>query len=69
MRHTIKMSQPDRRMAKKLVPARGQPVDDKSGAGGFLSGEIPSILNICAHCEPIARCLVSLVDSYAASLS
>lgn len=26
--------------------------------GGLLSGKIPGILNICAHCEPIARCAV-----------
>src|SRR5437588_12509060 len=32
------------------------PVDDKSGAGGLLPGEIPGIL--CAHGEPIARCPV-----------
>jgi hypothetical protein len=32
-------------------------VGDRSGAGGLLSGEIPGILsiNICDHCEPIAR--------------
>ena len=42
------------------------PVDYKSGLGGRLSGGIPSILNICADCEPIARCRF---DFYAASLS
>ena len=31
----------------------------------FCQGEIPGILNICAHCEPIALCRV---DFYAASL-
>ena len=35
----------------------------KSGPGGLLPVEIPSILNIC--CEPMARCPV---DFYAASL-
>src|SRR6516225_12435041 len=28
------------------------PADDKSDAGGLWPGEIPSILNICASCEP-----------------
>src|SRR5260221_9023141 len=41
-------------------------VDDKSGPGGLLPGEIPSILNICADRESLARCPV---DFYAASLS
>src|SRR6516165_5077250 len=41
-----------------IAPA---PVDDKSGAGGPLSGEIPGILNICAHREPIARCPVDFL--------
>jgi len=31
---------------------RSAPVDDRSGAGGLLPGEIPRILTICAHCEP-----------------
>ncbi len=60
-------------MAKKLVLAIALSqnscsahVDDKSGPGGLLPGEIPSILNICADCEPLARCPV---DFYAASLS
>src|SRR5438270_3364520 len=35
------------------------PVDDKSGAGGLLPGEIPGIL--CAHCEPIASCPVDFI--------
>jgi len=26
-----------------------------------LSGEIPGILTICAHCEPIARCPVDFL--------
>jgi len=33
---------------------------------GFLAGEIPGILNICADRELMARCAV---DFYAASLS
>jgi hypothetical protein len=45
---------------------RSAPVDDRSGAGGLLLGEIPRILILCAHCGPIARCPV---DVYAASLS
>jgi hypothetical protein len=36
------------------------------GEEGFLPGEIPGILNICADCEPLARCPVGF---YAASLS
>jgi len=58
-------------MVKILVPVtalgnNSLPVDDRSGAGGLLPGEIPRILNICAYCEPIARCPI---DVYAASLS
>ena len=37
------------------------PVDDRSGAGGLLPGEIPRILNICTHCEPIARCPIAFM--------
>jgi hypothetical protein len=40
---------------------RSAPVDDKSGAGGLLPGEMPRILNICAHCEPIARCPIDFM--------
>ena len=60
-------------MAKKLVLAAASPkthcsahVDDKSGPGDLLPGEIPGIPNICADCEPMARCPVNF---YAASLS
>jgi len=42
------------------------PVDDKSRAGALLPEEIPGILNMRAHCEPIVSCPV---DFYAASLS
>jgi hypothetical protein len=33
-------------------------LDDKSGREVFLRWDIPGILNMCADCEPIARCPV-----------
>ena len=41
---------------QQLIAQRPSMINE--GAGGPLSGEIPGILNICAHCEPIARCPV-----------
>jgi len=59
-------------MVKELVPVTAlsndslfSTVDDKSGAGGLLSGEIPGLLKR-AYCEPIARCPA---DFFATSLS
>jgi len=59
-------------MVKELVPVTAlnndslfSTVDDKSGAGGLLSREIPDIVKR-AYCEPIARCPA---DFCAASLS
>ena len=57
--HGVKLG--DARLAKKPVPGRqeliARPFEDKAGPGGFLPGEIPSILNmICADCKPMARC-------------
>jgi len=49
---------------RQLIAQRPSMINQARGA--LFSGEIPGILNICGHCEPIARCAV---DFYAASLS
>ena len=49
---------------QQLIAQRPSMINE--GAGGPLSGEIPGILNICAHCEPIAPVPSTF---YAASLS
>src|SRR5215469_9951332 len=54
-------------MVKKLVPVTApeqqliaqRPSMINQAPGGLLSGEIPGILNLRAHREPIARCYLA----------